>query len=353
METLIPNVNSMMSMRLAFDKKYTTRSKKPSLKALILLTKYSPSSLEQFIQENERLSKKYRIKVESIESDLSKLYVEKEIRGRLVSGEAIVHSKQEGCLIAYTDEKDYFVKHVLETLFNDLYPDVLRVYFNYKQIKRFFEAVKDKCSGSSILTHISIGIRKETKRSKSKLLLWEFGAEDELEKQAKNYRIWIDYLDFEIKDKNDRILLQGSLTNKGLIRLKFGEFSYFQESLISLFLELAFRWQRFFSERERHVEEGKIKLSPYAISYPADIDEKQILELEKGISSFYSYSVIHGGNPYFVVNLSDYIDGSSFGLTILDNTITITPMLFSTAYGLWKLSHRIQRIIGEGEIRNI
>jgi hypothetical protein len=223
------------------------------------------------------------------------------------------------------------------------------------QITGLLEVVKEVYRGSSIVTYIAIRRmhREETAHPKGTFLLWEVGAEDELRKQSKEYRIWIDHLSFEIKDENKMVLLQGSFTGKGLVRLKFGKFSDFQKSLLSLFLELALRWKEFFSERERRIVQGHVKLRPYFVNYPFEPDKRQIDELERCLSNFYSYSIIHGGNPYYVANLCDYQDGSSFGLTILGKAITITPMLRSTSYASWTLTDRIQRVIGEGEIIDV
>jgi hypothetical protein len=68
------------------------------------------------------------------------------------------------------------------------------------------------------------------------------------------------------------------------------------------------------------------------------------------LRSSYSQSVLFGGNPYYVANLTDYQDGSSFYLTILGGKVTITPMLKSSAFALWRIASRIQRVTGEGEI---
>jgi len=62
---------------------------------------------------------------------------------------------------------------------------------------------------------------------------------------------------------------------------------------------------------------------------------------------------VHGGNPYFVANICDYQDGSSFGVTALGNIVTITPITRNTYQATWKLTNQIQEILGDGEIISV
>jgi hypothetical protein len=354
----ISQIKSRLELQMVYDKVYTTRTKRPSLKSVILLSDESPKDLPSLSIGKKRL-KTFDLKVEAVSDDLYLLRLQKEIWGKSVSGYVIVDRGTRGCWIAYTDESGYFIKRVLEPFLNGLYPDVARVYFNYLEIQRFLQGIKDAYQGSSVVTYVAYKrqARAGKDRSRGTRLLWERSAEEDLRKnindEARKYRIWIDSLTFRAENEAGMTLLEASITGNGIARLKFGTFSDFYHNAIQLYIGLATKWRNFFSDRERRIEGGKVKLRPYLLQYPIDLEKPQIDELMTNLRGAYSQSVLFGGNPYFVANMTDYQEGSSFYLTILGGKVTITPMLKSTAYALWRIASRIQRITGEGEIIDI
>jgi len=351
----ISQIKSRLELQMVYDKVYTTRTKRPLLKSLILLSDESPEDLHRLIALRKRLKRSYELKVNPLQAGLFLARIQKDVWGKQVSGQVIIDQGTRGCWIAYTDESGYFVKRVLEPFFNGLYPDVARVHFNYLQIQRFLESIKEAYRGSSVVTHVAYKRqpRAGKEQPKGTRLLWEPGAEEDLRKDTRRYRIWIDSLTFEVKDQAGMILLEASLTGRGVARLRFGTFSDFYHNVIQLYIGLATRWKNFFSDRERRIEEGKVKLRPYLLQYPFDLERTQIDELIANLRGSYSHSILFGGNPYFAANLTDYQDGSSFYLTVLGGKVTITPMLRSTPYALWTIASRVQRVAGEGEIVDI
>jgi len=337
---------------MVYDKLYTARTKRPLLKSLILLSDESPEDLHRLVALRKQLKKSYELKVDSLQDDMFLVQIQKEVWGKPVRGHVIIDQGTRGCWIAYTDESGYFVKRVLEPFFNGLYPDVARVYFNYLQIQKFLETIKEAYRGSSVVTYVAYKRqpRAEKGQPKGTRLLWELGAEENLRKDARQYRIWIDSLTFQVKDQSGMTLLEASLTGRGMARLRFGAFSDFYHNVIQLYIGLATGWKTFYSERERRIEEGKVKLRPYLLQYPFDLEKTQIEELIANLRGSYSHSILFGGNPYFVANLTDNQDGSSFYLTILGRKVTVTPMLRSTPYALWRIASRVQRVVGDGEI---
>jgi hypothetical protein len=135
--------------------------------------------------------------------------------------------------------------------------------------------------------------------------------------------------------------------------LKFGTFSEFNHNVIQLYIGLATKWKIFFSDRERRLEQGEVRLRAYLLEFPFELEKPQIQDLISNLKGSYSHSILFDGNPYFVANLSDYKDGSSFYLTVLGTKVTITPMLRSTPFALWRIASRVQRVAGEGEILDI
>jgi len=340
---------------MVYDRLYTTRTKRPLLKSSILLSDESPENLPELIRLRKRLKRIYELKVDPLQDDLFLVQIQKEVWGKSVSGHVIIDQGTRGSWIAYTDESGYFVRRVLEPLFNGLYPDVARVYFNYLQIQEFLKAIDEAYRGSSVVTYVAYKRqpRGEEEQPIGTRLLWEAGADEDLKKYARQYRLWIDSLTFQVKDQDGMVALEASLTGRGVARLRFGTFSDFYHNVIQLYIGLATRWKNFFSDRERRLEEGKVNLRPYLLQYPFGLEKTQIEDLIVNLRGSYSYSILFGGNPYFAANLTDYQDGSSFYLTILGGKVTITPMLRSTPYALWRIASRVQRVVGEGDILDV
>jgi len=352
---LISQIQSRLEMRSTFDKIYTTPTKKPPLKAVVVLSERSPDIMTSLALARKKIRKEYTVSSTTLEDGLYRLSLERDIRHETVSGQAIVEWDPTGYWIVYTDESSYFVAHVLEPFLNKLYPDVSRVYFNYRQILKFLRELEREYQGASVLTSIFVRRQRRAGHQKERgtLQLWELGAEQELQKLTQRYRLWIGQIGFQIRDRADLLLLAGSLTSRGVARLRYGRFSDFSEKFVLVFVGVALDWKKFFSGRERKLIDGDVRLSPYALHYPFQLESRQIGDVNETLSNLYSFSVIHGGNPYFAASLCDYQDGSSFGLTVLGDTITITPLTKATPFALWKLTTRIQGIVGEGDIRTL
>jgi len=233
---------------------------------------------------------------------------------------------------------------------------ISKLYLNYSKIHILLNQIKDAYKGQTTLT--SFTIKREPKggeilREPGTFLLWEENAGEELRRQSRNYRLTIDRVNFEVRDENNTILLQANVSRRGICRLRFGSFSMFYENVILKAIDLGLNWKKFYGHRERIVREGRILLRPFRINYPFNLDERQIHRFAAKISKTYLSSIIHGGNPYFAANVCDYQDGSSFGVTALGNMVTITPITKGSHQATWRLTNRIQDILGDGEIESI
>lgn len=357
MEKMTSKVTDRLSMSLFFDKLYTTREKRPPLKAIVLLSELGINELKKRVSKRRKLAKVYNINLTKLEADLYGLNLTKLVRRKIVKGYAIVDVSHEGVWIVFCNERTYFVKRVLERLFITLYPEVSRFYFNYSQIRALLNFVKEAYQGQTTLT--SFTVKREPKRTErtfrepGTFQLWEENAEEELLKQSKDYRLTVDLVNFEVKDERNMLLLQAHISRRGICKLRFGSFSTFYKNVVLKAIDLGLNWKKFYRHRERVVREGKIWLRPFRINYPFDLDERQMHRLADKISKSYSCSIVHGGNPYFVANICDYQDGSSFGVTALGNIVTITPIIRGTYQAAWKLTNRIQEILGDGEIVSV
>jgi hypothetical protein len=357
LERMTSKITDRLSMSLFFEKLYTTRQKRPPLKAIILLSDLEIEELKKIIHQRKKLARLYNIKIRKLEAGLYGLTLKRLVRKRIVKGYALIDTRQKGTWIVFCNEKSYFVKHALERLFIALYPTVSRLYLNYSQIRALLDAIKEAYRGQTTLT--SFTIKRDPKsserffRERGTFQLWEENAEEELQKQSKDYRLTIDRVNFEVRDESKTLLLQAHISRRGICKLRFGSFSTFYDNVVLKAIDLGLNWKKFYGHRERVISEGKIWLRPYRIDYPLDLDKKQLRRLADKISKSYSCSIVHSGNPYFVANICDYQDGSSFGVTALGNIVTITPITRSTHQAAWKLTNHIQEILGDGEIISV
>lgn len=172
------------------------------------------------------------------------------------------------------------------------------------------DKIKEAYKGQTPLTYFII--KREPKSADvhmkgGTLLLWERNAEEELRSLSKDYRLSVYLVNFEVRDTNDAILLQGQISRRGVCKLRFGSFEIFHENVVLGAIELGLKWKGFYGHRERLIKDGEILLRPFRIGYPFEFDEEQLRRLSIKISKNYLSSVkIHEGNPYFAANVCDY-----------------------------------------------
>jgi hypothetical protein len=352
------SIESRLGMNLFFNKLYTTRKKKPPLKAIILLSELEVEDLPNIFKDREKLARVYNISVKKLEEGLYGLQLKKLVWRDIVKGYAIIDTSHKGTWVVLCNEESYFVNRALQRLFSALYPSVSRVYLNYSQITALLDAVKRAYHGRATLTFITV--KREPKKmerstgEKGTYQLWEENAEEDLLRLSKDFRVTLDRADFKVRDtETERLILRAHVSRRGVCKLAFGDFTAFYENVVEKAIDLGLNWKKFYSHRERIISDGKVILRPFSISYKFDFDKEQLQRLAERISKSYSCSVVHGGNPYFVANLNDYGDGSSFGVTVLGKVVTITPIIKATPQSAWKLTNRIQEILGDGDIHSI
>lgn len=357
LERMTSQITDRLGMSLFFEKLYTTRQKRPPLKTLILLSDLEIEEFEKIVRERKKLAKSYNLSLTKLGPNLYGLNLKKLVRKRTVKGFAIIDLSHKGIWLVFCNEKSYFVKRALERLFIALYPKVARLYLNYSQIHALLDAIKEAYEGQTTLTYFTL--KREPKRGqrifrdRGTFQLWEENAEEELLRQSKDYQLTVDRVDFEVRNERNMLLLQAHISRRGICKLRFGSFSAFYENMLLKAIDLGLNWKRFYAHRERVIREGKIMLRPFRINYPFDLNERQIQRLANKITTSYSCSIVHGGNPYFVANICDYQDGSSFGVTALGKIVTVTPITRGTHQAAWKLTNRIQEILGDGEIVSV
>jgi len=355
----LSQITDRLSMRLFFTKVYTTRSRRPMLKALIFISKISPEKLE-FITERRDDLKSFSIKLIRLEPYLYRVHLNRTINESKYSGVFLLDTSQNETWIALTNADTYYVNHILKSFFKKLYPHVSSIYFNFNQMKIILNIIKDEYKGLTTFTNFTIRRVKKSgrlptvnMRIKGTLTLWEKNADEEIMRLIKDYFVTINRLNFDIKDKYGMLLLRANITRDGKCSLHYGDFNNFYNKVIFKIIDYGLNWKNFYDKREISLIEKNVALSPFSIIYDEILSEQDILKLSEKITTIYSCSIIYGGNPYFVANIRDYEEGSSFGVTVLGKIITITPITKGTPEAIWRLTENIQNIVGDGVIQNV
>jgi hypothetical protein len=341
------------SMYIHFDKKYTTHEKRPPLKTLILFTNLKVDDLPNVLRKKPKTFKQYSARVVSLGTAFYRVTLQRTIGLRQIRNEVIIDAGCKGVWVVLTEGDSYFVAHVLETLFDRLYPYVSKLHLNYSQMRYLLKILQDSCDGKTTLTYFTIKrINPETQHEGTQIL-WDKDVDNDIKLLLSlGFTVKVARLDFELRDK-DNAVLKVQISRKGLCKLQFGSFSSFYQNVVLNAIEYGLSQEKFYDKRERSVENGNVELHPLRISYGFAVRRDQLERFVKKITNQYSCSVIHGGNPYFVADLCDYRDGSSFGVAILGNAVTLTPMARATSFAVWRLVGEVQEILGDGDIAEV
>ena len=361
MENIDFGIVDRTTMHLLYDKLYTTRKKRPPLKALILITDLKVEDLPSILSEREKLPQSYFASVAALRDKLYRVTLQRTLRFKEIRKEVIIDSGYKGIWIVLTDAESYFITHVLERFFDKLYPMVSRLYLNYSQMRLLLKIIRESCHGKTKLTYFTIKRERRNlteerifTRKKGTEMLWDEDVDEEiLRLLSEDVIVNVDRLDFVLTDENNVTLLKAQITRKGLSKLKFGSFSAFYQNVVLKAIDYGLDRKSFYDKRERSVVKGIIQLRPLQINYSLGFHREHLRRFAKKIINSYSCSVIHGGNPYFAANLCDYEDGSSFSVTILGDSIAVTPITRATPTAVWRLLDKIQEIMGDGEIADV
>jgi hypothetical protein len=287
------------------------RGRKPSLKALIVLADISVEELENCLKRKYGLHKQYLIKVNSLSESLYSVVIQRTIGLEQIRDEVFIDTGCKGIWIILTEAESYFVKRVVESLCKKLYPLISMFYLNYSQMLFLTKAIEKTCEGEVALTYLAVKRFKEDEEATE--LLWAKNVDEDIKRLILDgFTVKVDRLEFKLRDK-EGALLRAQLSRNGICELKYGSFSSFYQNIVFNAIEYGLSQKKFYSKRERSVEDGVIQVYPLKIGYDYSIQQEQMSRFIKKITGDYSCSVVHGGNPYLVADLCDYGDGSSFG----------------------------------------
>ncbi|MGD0328963.1 MAG: hypothetical protein ABSB40_00785 [Nitrososphaeria archaeon] len=348
MQDLLLKISNREDMDDLLNNIYTKRELRPLLKNMIVLTDLNPEQIGRLVQDDSKLRKKFSLDLNKLEHNFYRLSIEKQIsKNKIVKGTVLLDVKSSFWIMS-TMAKHYLADKVFGSLIDGLYPKITRIYLNYSQILDLLEKAKSLYQGQKFITRFSIGYRNGPEVEY--MILRGEKAGDRLLKEAREKSIWVKKLRFKVINQEKMTLLDAIITNRGFSELVYGNFtSYFQNVLLEV-INLSIELNRKYEQVRRKVVEEEVELHPCVITYPKPFSIEDLKNIAQELRSDYMVSISHSGNPYFSADLLDYYDGSSFGLTVLDNTVTITPMLRTTNPALWKLAGKVQDLLGEGNI---
>jgi len=335
------------SLFLALDRRYSIREKRPPLRVISALTSLHPEDLGRVLSDRKAFHENFTFRMEPIQENLHRLRLTKRIRGKIMSGVAIVDSSYHGAWMILTNASSYFVNRVLEGFLDTLYPEVSRPKFNHFQIRSLMDRVKQSYPGQQVITSFVI------RQNGGTMIVWKEEASEELMKQIQSKKTHLEHLSFDVIGEDKSIVLEATVSAEGVCGLEYGNFSMFYSKLVMSLAEIASDVRKFYSDRERRVKNGQVDLHPYVIKYSTIFSKASFSQLTSWLRKEYMCSVIHEGNPYYAAMLSDYRDGSSFGVTVLGQIVTITPIAPANPPALWRLTSNIQALFGEGEVADL
>jgi HEPN domain-containing protein len=345
-------IKSHEDMHNVLNNIYTRRERRPLLNNVIVVSRIDPTQIGMFVESDKKLSKKYAVELVKLEEGLYRLSIErKSSKKEVLRGEVLIDVLPPVWVIT-TTASHRFVEKNLKSLLRELYPEITPVYLNYSQLLSLLERIKGLYEGQSFLTSFAIGREIDTPKGVEieRVKLWRADAIERLLEMAKEKRIWIEKLNFKVKNKQRMILLDTLITSRGTSKLFYGNFTNYYNNVLKEVSNLVLRLNEEYEKVRRRVVEKEVQFNPCTITYFKPFRKEHFEKLVAKLTSDYMVSISYRGNPYLAVDLLDYHDGSSFGLTILGNKVTISPMLKTTNSALWKLSGKIQDVLGGGEI---
>lgn len=344
-------IKTREEMTRILDSVYTTRKLRPSLKALPVIASVGIETLPSLVRSDDRLDK-YTLGVKRLEDNLYRLLIEKKMReGQSITGSALVDVRDE-TWVFFTTGSTYFVHHGIENLLNMLYPLISRIYLNHYDMAQLLNTIKQGYGGSRVITEFIAHVEERSRNrvEQSSVRIAGASAERNLRRYERQSRIWLDKVAFSIVGLDGGTLSESVIYSSGVSRLVYGQFSAFYRNVVGRVIETSEAIDEKYGMVKRDTAEEIPILRPCMVSYQTLFDQSDVTSLLKGLSKEYTISVMHGGNPYLAAELLDVDDGSSFGLTLSEKIVTITPMLRSTRPALWRITTDVQSILGEGVV---
>ncbi len=258
--------------------------------------------------------------------------------------------------IKHLKESVYFIESAMaprdverfaNNLVKSFYAMISRMYFRADDLMNVLTKYESEFDDTLIVKSM---VAKRWFGKKETMFTYFVGRLDEAIRKARTHGVWIDY----IKVSSTKRDFTFSINRRGVIRLNstvfFNVIRYIMDQLSDIFMKR----YALFTGRSR-LETKSIKPLIIEFSEPIfkDINNtKKFLKILEEYQHAY-YFVIHNGNPYVYITLTDKLDGSSYSIrTYKENSIVIIPQLKTTPSSLVRITEYILKKVGEGEIKD-
>ena len=176
---------------------------------------------------------------------------------------------------------------------------------------------------------------------------------EEIERNIKRERKLLEGINFifQVKETYFNVRIQ---TNGHFVFYEGGRycFSNFQRLVLSRFNETAIINHKFFSNRERRIIDGKVKISRIVLDPTKKLSKTDFESLSSHLGMSYSTAVLHSGNPWLLLNIIDRGDGSSFDIHGYPSEIQIVPFNRASPESLMRLIYTIYELFPLTEIKD-
>jgi len=267
-------------------------------------------------------------------------------------GFLIDHEKFWNILIR-TVESPTVAGNVAKLWLKRMYPAICRSYIKSDELLRIMDDLskiedsKLELRGYVLRAHDSPETMKKWPRDKPYSRV-------EIEKVIKRENKLLEAINFIFKVKDTYFNLR--IESGGHFVLYKGGpycFSNFQRLVLTRYGEIALLNHKFFSNRERRVVDGEAKVSRIVLDPITKLKKTDLESLSLHLSSNYSTSVVHSGNPWLLLNVLDRGDGSSFDIYGYSSEIQVIPFNKASPESLMRLIYNIYELFPRTKIKEM
>jgi hypothetical protein len=162
---------------------------------------------------------------------------------------------------------------------------------------------------------------------------------------------WVDYIQVYDESKKHVVL---SVSRDGRVTVRRGSFAKIFEAILLPLAEQANKKYNFMNHRERQ-SQPQNQIKPFLLSYDEPLfDKREVVTRLRNVIESYTYcyyTVVHSGNPYLYIMISDTLDNSAFSVrTSGDRTIMVVPQVRATPDSLVRFHRFLSEQFREGRL---
>lgn len=257
------------------------------------------------------------------------------------------HPEFENIFIYLSFDPMFIFKRVIKNYFSKFYPEVSRIFFTSYQIRNILENMSKNTKSEILVSRFVVNRRYPDSSTDVKYEHQKISyIQAFLEAQKENY--WVSSLNLFADN------LDAYISREGYFKLNGGSFRFFNENILKQALTFAENKKKFYSNRER-TKDSDYQPKPLIIQFNHSLfnSTQDINNLIKKVFDSIpdsSYSISHF-NPYLQMSFTDFGDGSSFDVWVINkDKINIVPQFRSTHSSLTKIINSIFENFSEGKV---